>query len=650
MPKDSSKRQGLVRLKNIEKFKRMSAETHMELAKHVELDWKTFDALVQTAKPKVLRFLADRSDLSALWRYKALHALRLNKVEIPINEWIHSLDQAINDENISTAEKQALQAEKQQSIFVEFSNKLEKISSIRANSDPARLERICFIVQNYDESFNSLFKFKISNKILNHYVQIIDYLYTSKEVAKVITSNSLLLSECYAISLNRWKLPQDNILNWHSEIFASFLYIILVCKFDRVETLRLFESMKDMVELLNKGEERLFEDATALAENRRKETKRTEEIREQERLKKLEDEQTNSEAARKKQAEFEHRRRIRKECDWWKDKVAQRFPWPVPFGEVSFEVEEKLRKSGMIIENGRLSRYKPLPIKIENSNTTIDESFVTAEGKQDLTFGKRSLLESFTREFPKDKEFLVEAYRDFTRFLDHRKRYLCKNVCLEIVSTNHKIAIRLDQVALRNSDGQFKACWVISVFGLSAFVSQGIKMMRAQALGKADFMQSLIKDNDLKAKFNSVYYVKKVSSEGARSWIGLLIELLEFTYCLEATRAEVVIDSWEINVLKHREIVFESALKRTSWQGSRSSGDGTNFCEICGHEIWDAPSVARRIGPDCWEKVRFTERGRAVLSSSLYSREYDEKTDRLAVPFEDWVQSMAANLEKFSLK
>ena len=200
--------------------------------------------------------------------------------------------------------------------------------------------------------------------------------------------------------------------------------------------------------------------------------------------------------------------------------------------------------------------------------------------------------------------------------------------------------MRIDQVALNESNGVFTGCWVVSIFGVPDYIGQGIKLMRAQILGRADFLKSLMLDEDLKRKLDSVYYVKKMTSEGARTWIGLFLELLEITFDFEAKTWKLVITPLPPEIEKHRELIFKSALQRTFWQGAKSSGDGTNFCENCGREIWDAPSLARGIGPECWKKIRFTDLGRRVLSTSSHSRNYEEDRDRLAITREDWIASV----------
>jgi len=52
---------------------------------------------------------------------------------------------------------------------------------------------------------------------------------------------------------------------------------------------------------------------------------------------------------------------------------------------------------------------------------------------------------------------------------------------------------------------------------------------------------------------------------------------------------------------------------------------------------------------DCWKKIRFTERGRAVISTSKYLETYDEIKDQMAVPYSNWIYSIVQDLERFSL-
>jgi hypothetical protein len=204
-------------------------------------------------------------------------------------------------------------------------------------------------------------------------------------------------------------------------------------------------------------------------------------------------------------------------------------------------------------------------------------------------------------------------------------------------------------VALVKAENEFEGCWVITAYGIPDYMIPGIKAMNAKSLGEADFIKTMGLNAGLVSKLNSVYFVKKKMPDGARSWIGLLIELIDITFDFGVTDCKVELKEHPPEVFKHREKIFESAQVRTLWQGERSSGPGTDFCQKCGHEIWDAPSIARGFGPDCWKKIRFTERGRAVISTSKYLETYDEIKDQMAVPYSNWIYSIVQDLERLSL-
>lgn len=647
MAKGKARGRGGHQQRRIIEFSRMSTGRHMGIASGAHLDWSTFDALINAAKPKVLRVLADRNDLPAMWQHRALQALREKRVDVSPSEWKSSIERAIQDKNTSRVEIQALQIKLQEFRFVEFQKKLEELSKIHSSKDLLNVERIRFIVQVKDDNFQEIFSSYGSQQALLYYSVILNYLHSSTVKKGNFEINSSLVEEFESHSLKKWKLPNEAIRNWPLEILASFLYLNLTFKLDRVDSLRLFESLRDMVSVLDEGIENLYKQAEVESEKRKERSKQLAlELKEREETI-AEKQRMGMARAAERQARERREREISRECEELQREIGANFPWPLPCKSASPEAQERLKVLGITVENGKFHSHRPFPVELDRFTQKMELLTTSNEQKVDITYGRKSVFESFTRVFPKDKKSLVDNYQEFTRYLNHKSRYLCEAVYFTMSNSDYEVTLRIDQVALLKSEGVFQGCWVVSIFGLPGFMSQGMDLMRGQVLGRADFLKAAIKDEVLRELFNSVYYVKKKTSEGARSWIGLFIELLEFIYGFEATSSRLTIEPLPTETLKHRERIFETALKRTLWQGDRSGGDGTNFCEICGREIWDAASLARQIGPDCWEKVRLTEQGRAVLSTSSYSNKYDEDRDRLAIPYSTWVTSMTQDVERF---
>lgn len=648
MARGRSDGRGWHQQKRVLEFRNMSTSKHMAFASAAPLNWSTFDALINTAKPKVLRFLADRRDIPAMWQHRALQALRERNIEIPPSEWENSLELALQDENTSSSEKEALRLKLKECRRVKFQNKLEDLSKNHLHLDLDDIAKIKKIVKVEDSAFREMFSSWGFELALGHYSNILSYLYSPNVRKGDLQLSSRLIDEFKDFSSKKWKIPNEAILQWPLEIFSSFLYLNLTFNLDRVDARNLFDNLIDMVKLLNQGIDDLFKKAQLNEEREKEETKRRAiELRErEERIK--ENQRLGMAKAAEREARAKHERAIIAECDELKKEIERYFPWPVPCKNASNEARERLKTLGISIVNGKFFAYKPFPTKFDYSSPNNRFLISSEDQGMDVTSGQQSILESFTREFPKEKRRLVEDYQDFARYLNHKKRYLCESVYFMISNDQLEIRMRIDQVALIKSEGVFQGCWVVTIFGLPDFMARGIEMMRAQVLSKAEFAKDVFSNQEMRNLFDSVFYVKKKTSEGARSWIGLFIELVEFIYSFGATKSHLSIEPLPAEILKHREKIFETALQRTFWQGERSSGDGTDFCEICGREIWDAPSIARRIGPDCWQKVRFTDHGRAVLSSSSYGRSYDENRDRLAIPYTDWVASIAHDAQRFA--
>ena len=648
MARGRSNGRGWRQQKRILEFRKMSTGKHMEFASAPTLNYSTFDSLINTAKPKVLRLLANRRDIPAMWQHRALQALREKNIEVPLSEWENSLELALKDENTSTAEKEALRQKLRDLQLVLFQKKLEGFSSNLSSLDSTDIAKIKQIVKIEDSTFQEMFSSWGLDQALDFYSNILTYLYSSQVRKGDLAFSSRLIEEFKEFSTKNWKLPNEAILQWPLEIFASFLSLNLKFKLDRVDALNLFENLKDMVKLLNQGIDELYLEARLNEEKQKEEAKRKAiELRErEERIK--ENQRLGMAKAAERDARAKREREILAECNELKRVIDLNSPWPVPCKNATNEARERLKSLGISIVNEKFFAYKPFPTKFDYSSPSNGFSISSEDNGIDVTFRQKSVFESFTREFPLEKKELVENFQDFTRFLEHKKRYLCESVHFMISNEQFEIRLRIDQVALIKSEGIFQGCWVVSIFGLPDFMAKGVQMMRGQVLSEAEFAKNVFNDQELRSLFDSVYYVKKKTSEGARSWIGLFIELLEFIFGFGATKSNLSVEPLPAEILKHREKIFETALQRTFWQGERSSGDGTNFCEICGREIWDAPSIARRIGPDCWQKVRFTDQGRAVLSSSSYARKYDEYKDRLAVDYTEWMTSIARDVQRFA--
>jgi hypothetical protein len=606
----------------------MSIHQQSELAAQLELDWSSYDALLFIKEIDILRILIDREDLTPLWRIRALRVL-IEKSSDPLlkGELKVLIQRAIEDTRTPSRDKQALSQELHNLNSESLLTNLRKLSSDNQLHLSEHFKKLLLIIEIEDVEFQELFKnWKFSKETLIQYAIIVDFLvYSSYRVNQESILNSSILNEFKSLLPNRWQLPNPIMLNWRTDIFATFLILVIENRLDRVDTSTLFENLKSIAKFFNSNLDDLHVKAQLKYE-----------------------ENCNNEAKAALAAKEKQAKRIELLFQESKNIVERNSPWPVTLGHLLPEVQQRLQDSGIRFEEERAYIYRPFPMHFDRVNKSLinDQGLTEVD---DLSYRKKSILESFTREFPRDKQALVKAYHDFARYLDHRKRYLCDSISLTLSNSEHNIRLRIDQVALVKAENEFEGCWVITVYGIPNYMIPGIKAMNAKSLGEADFIKKMGLNAGLVSKLNSVYFVKKKMPDGARSWIGLLIELIDITFDFGVTDCKVELKEHPPEVFKHREKIFESAQVRTLWQGERSSGPGTDFCQKCGHEIWDAPSIARGFGPDCWKKIRFTERGRAVISTSKYLETYDEIKDQMAVPYSNWIYSIVQDLERLSL-
>jgi hypothetical protein len=640
-----------VQQKRIKQISRMSIHQQSELASQLELDWSSYDALLFTKETDTLRILIDREDLSPLWRIRALRVL-IEKSPNPLldGELKNLIQKAIEDSKTPPQDKQALIQELNNLNSKSLLINLGKLSSDNQLHLSEHFDKLLFIIEVEDVKFKELFKgWRFPKEALLQYAIIVDFLvYSSYRVNQESILNSSILNEFMRSFPNQWQLPNPIILNWRTDIFATFLILVMENHLDRVDTYTLFENLKSITRFFNSDLDDLHAKAQLkYEENCNNEAKAALAAKEKQ-ARDAESNRLGMARAAERVLKEKQAKRIELLFQENKNIVERNSPWPVTLGHLLPEVQQKLQDSGIIFEEERAYIYRPFPIQFDrvNKNLILDQGLKRVN---DLSYRKKSILESFTREFPRDKQALVKAYHDFARYLDHKKRYLCDSISLTLSNSEHNIRLRIDQVALVKAETEFEGCWVITVYGIPDYMIPGIKAMNAQSLGEADFIKTMGLNAGLVSKLNSVYFVKKKMPDGARSWIGLLIELIDITFDFKVTDCKVALKEHLPEVFKHREKIFESAQVRTLWQGERSSGPGTDFCQKCGHEIWDAPSIARGFGPDCWKKIRFTERGRAVISTSKYLETYDEIKDQMAVPYSNWIYSIVQDLERFSL-
>ena len=637
--------------KRVKQISRMSIHQQSELAAQLELDWSSYDALLFIKEIDILRILIDREDLTPLWRIRALRVL-IEKSPDPLlkGELKVLIQRAIEDTRTPSQDKQALSQELHNLNSQSLLTNLRKLSSDNQLHLSEHFKKLLFIIEVEDVEFQELFKnWKFSKETLIQYAIIVDFLvYSSYRVNQESILNSSILNEFKSLLPNRWQLPNPIMLNWRTDIFATFLILVIENRLDRVDTSTLFENLKSIAKFFNSNLDDLHVKAQLkYEENCNNEAKAALAAKEKQ-ARDAESNRLGMARAAERVLKEKQAKRIELLFQESKNIVERNSPWPVTLGHLLPEVQQRLQDSGIRVEEERAYIYRPFPMHFDriNKSLIIDEGLTEMD---DLSYRKKSILESFTREFPRDKQALVKAYHDFARYLDHRKRYLCDSISLTLSNSEHNIRLRIDQVALVKAENEFEGCWVITVYGIPNYMIPGIKAMNAKSLGEADFIKKMGLNAGLVSKLNSVYFVKKKMPDGARSWIGLLIELIDITFDFGVTDCKVELKEHPPEVFKHREKIFESAQVRTLWQGERSSGPGTDFCQKCGHEIWDAPSIARGFGPDCWKKIRFTERGRAVISTSKYLETYDEIKDQMAVPYSNWIYSIVQDLERFSL-
>lgn len=644
--KEAWKQHNLVR-----KFSRLSAKEHLEHASEKILRNNIFDALINTAGAPVLLFLAERDDLSPAWRWRAMAALD-NKDRSDNNRELREtvMEIVLNDKSTPDNVKNAVRLRRDELSNKYFEDELKVIA--KSGSPHVRDNDIRQIIQDiYGSQMPTSYE-NANHPIRKYFSLIVGFLISDERTKPNQTKNLELIREFMALRNLNWNLEQTAVCNWNTASVASFL---LICVGNIYDFRKDYKSILDLILKIARdldangfdGPNGMLEKASA------------ERIRRQERLvieqESAEREEERRQAQRKRNTELiieNKKREARKEyCRQLVQKARESQPWPYFLSDPDQNYLESLKTmSDVKIESDRISFYESVPFRMAPSRSELqyEKSLVKAWLEKNRT--SKSVLESFTREYPSSKMSLIEHYWEFSRYLDHKKRYLVDAIWMEIGNDLGTIKIRIDQVALSFDSelNEFVGCWVVSVFGLNPILRQAITEMDWKNLRKADFLRKItISDSNLKV-LEDIFYVQTATSERARTRIGFLLEFLEISLGLETIAVRLLEKRLTKSEESRRSGVFEVAFRNTYWKGERTSGPGLYSCGRCQREIWDPPSIARGFGPCCWRKVKYTEQGRFVLSTSNSTSTYDSFKDRVATPSEIWINSLLRDIQEFS--
>jgi len=659
----------------------MKTQNLIDLAHSSNLDRNTFESILFSERRQSIKILADREDIPIKWRFEAIEhnfgpnysssrKLKLivelsKKRDLPKSEIEFLKEKKLHIElqvfknTYKSMSKSALE-KKLTFLHEEFKPStnalikkeifLEKLIAIRDDGfefGSEAMERARLLVEHLDsELFSNYLSLKIrntqvSNSFLNQkfgrltnrdgigYNTIIQFsiivnslLNYERVDSQVVIQNSILLNQGSDIFGPEFRLHDNRIVNWPAPAFASFILLLPWDSNTTSVSKTLFAALTSFIRGLSNDVEYAIKEACSrrdfkefqTKEMDKREIEQSRRAQEQKRIAEL-----NREEKKKQKAENE---RLERDYGDLSREIFRRFPWSVPSTNIHPSLLLMLERKGFEVIKGRVF------FKRESSHLSI--------------------FENFAMDFPNEKRFLVLRIQEFMRYVDHKARYLIDAVYLELKFAFGVFRLRVDQVAMIRERNQMYGCWAITMFGIPQDKTEKFHDQGWRPLASSNFFPKSALDSDEVMALKSVYFVKKRTEQGARSAIGKLIEMLEFDLDLDASEAQIEIVRLSPEEEKHRNSIFEQALQRTFWKGERSTGSGLHRCLECKREIWDAPSLARGFGPDCWDKIRYTERGFAVLSTSGRNSRFNEKRDALALDLRAWIQGISRDFIRFT--
>ena len=648
----------------------MKTQDLIDLANSSVLDRNTFESILFSDRRQGIKILADREDISVIWRFEAIeHRFGPNYSS---SRLLSLIDELLKKTNLPKNESKFLEEKKSQIELKVFKGKyggiknaslvkrlaflqrefevsmntlikkeifLQKLTAMRDDSfafDSEEMKRARLLVENLDSEIfsehrtfnrqvpqvsNSFSDGKYQHDII-HVALIVCHLLRSERIdSQVCEQNSILLSQAIEIFGSDFRVYDNRIVNWPAPAFASFVLLLPWDSNTSPVSKNLFSALTSFVRGLGDDVEDSAREAIQRREAKEIQAKENKE-RAIEQSRRAEEQKRIAESKREEQKkQREENEKLERDYQKLVQEILRRFPWSVPTSNIHPSRLHMLESRGFEVHEGRIF------LKREESSFSI--------------FEKHGI------QFPHEKEFLVSKIQDFMRFVDHKKRYLIDVIYLELKFPFGIIRLRVDQVAMIREKNQLFGCWAITIFGIPLTLVEKIYDQGWRPISTSNFFPKSDLTSEEISALDSVYFAKKRTEEGARSSIGKLIEMLEFDLDLNASEARIEVVRLSAEEERRRETLFKQALQRTFWKGERTTGSGLHHCLECGREIWDAPSLARGFGPDCWDKIRYTELGYAVLSTSGRDSRFDEKRDALAVDLRTWISGISRDFIRF---
>jgi len=452
-----------------------------------------------------------------------------------------------------------------------------------------------------------------------------------------------ILNRVYSVTHYR-ELPNQNIFKWKSKPFLALLILIL-------ENNLFNTGIQEIIKYVNNFQECLVDIESSYAAALEKQNVLKEEKKEnlkipQNQLKEASSLQISQESSdwktlyknqNVKKASLRNIENIIR-------LVEANFPWPVDNLSIHpFELN-KLKQYGIHVNGNKAWKYDLMPIDFDSNLKIFHFNQFEVDKWKKENRGSKSYFEPYAYKFPDSIKLLVENFQEFCRYLNHKKRYLVESIHLDLVFLDHNFSLRIDQVAIQKKNQELSGRWVTTLFGAPDSLRAVIQQLDFSPIKSLKLFDKISLNNEQMTFLDNVFILQSVTPERMRTLIGRFLELFVLIALEPSTASSLRTKEFSQHEKKERESIFETALRTSFWDSETRSRDSIHKCQICGQPIWDGPSLARMMGPECWKKHRFTRKGQALISISD-GRKIDKSENlHLVKPFELWVREIVRDL------
>lgn len=437
-------------------------------------------------------------------------------------------------------------------------------------------------------------------------------------------------------------LPNDNIYKWKSKPFCALLVLILDNNLHTIEIQNLLKHLRslqaDLIDI-----DSIYSECEAkqreLEEINKKISGPDGHFDQETSFKKGKDSASSKQHHKNPNVLKASLRNIEKVCKL----VEAHFPWPVDNLSIHALEIQKLKELGITVSGKRAWKYDLMPIEYDSVSKSFSfETEKLAKWRIENRSSK-SYFEPYTYKFPDAISKLVEDYQEFCRYLNHKRRYLVKSVYLDLAFLENTFSLRIDQVAIHKKNQELYGRWITSLFGVPESLHAVIKQLDFVPIRELKEVKSISLTAEQMKYLDKVFVVQSITPERMRTYIGRFLELFVLVALEPNLASSLRVQEFSEKAKSERELIFETAIRKTFWDSGTQIRDSVHKCQICHQPIWDGPSLARMMGPECWKKYRFTEKGQALISIADGRKIDQTESLRLAIPFQFWISNILAD-------